>query len=405
MKTSEINQLGKELELFTSIDYIGKGFPIMLPRGARLIKNLRNYIEYLEERNGYKIVRTPSISNSKLYQIQDRYGDEDRDQMFIIDNGDDNYDDENALVLRPYAEPFHCAIYATKQHSYRELPIKLCETSTVYRNESDLRGINVVRQFTMSDASKFCEPQKAEAELYESLKFQQVLLNKMQLEEISYELCTWDDSRKEEYIGTIAEWNDMTNAMQRAMERLGIEYTVDKNAKLYGPFIRIKQNNNNFSKLQVDFEITHRFDLKYTNQDNEEQTPIYIHNTLIGSYENLIGILLEQFQGNIPLWLEPHQVVIIPDGENVREFAEQIRKELLAHSIRVEMDDTNISKTKRIERNLQIKVPYVILIDKDHLNRNQLRLCTKNEEQNIDFEDLINLINERLAKEGFVRDT
>jgi len=307
--------------------------------------------------------------------------------------------------LRPYVEPFHCAIFATKHHSYRELPVKLCETSTVYRNESDLKGINVVRQFTMSDASKFCEPKNAEIELYKSLKFQQSLLKKMQLDEITYEICTWDESKKEDYIGTIAEWDEITNAMQKALEQLGEDYTIDKSGKLYGPYIRVKQNGINFSKLQVDFEITHRFDLKYTDQENTEKTPIYIHNTLIGSYENLIGILLEQFKGNIPLWLEPHQVVIVPDNENVKEFAEQIRKELLANLIRVEIDDTNISKEKRIERNMQIKVPYIILIDKDHLNRNQLRLCTKEGEQNIDISELINMINERLAKEGFVRDT
>jgi threonyl-tRNA synthetase len=406
MRSAEINKLGAELELFTSVDYIGKGFPIMLPRGARLIKNLRNYIEYLEERYGYKIVRTPNVSNSTIYKMEDRFDDANKEEMFIIDTDTENLgDDENDFVLRPRVEPFHCAVFGIKKHSYRELPVKLCETSTVYRNEKDLKGLNIVRQFTMSDASVFCEPEKVEQEIYNGLKFQKALIEKMQLDNITYEINTWNEAKKEDYIGTIAEWENVTNAMKRALEDLGVEYTVNNKAKIYGPIIRAKQDGVNFSKIQVDFEIPHRFDLAYTNIDNEEKTPIYIHNTLIGSYENLLGILISKYNGNIPLWIEPHQVVIITDGPNTKKFAEQSRREFVANSIRVEVDDINISVQKRIDHNNEIKIPYVLVAKKDGLNRDQLYLCSEGKQIPVDVKELINKINDRLAAEGYVRDT
>ena len=227
----------------------------------------------------------------------------------------------------------------------------------------------------------------------------------MQLDNITYEINTWNESKKEDYIGTIAEWDHVTNAMKKALEDLGLEYTVNNKAKIFGPIIRAKQDGVNFSKIQVDFEITHRFNLAYTNIDNEEKTPIYIHNTLIGSYENLLGILISKYNGNIPLWIEPHQVVIITDGPNTKKFAEQSRREFVANSIRVEVDDVNISVQKRIDHNNEIKIPYVLVAKKDGLNRDQLYLCSEGKQIPVDVKELINKINDRLAAEGYVRDT
>lgn len=288
---SDISKLGRDLDIYTTVSYIGKGFPIILPRGAKLIKILRNYVEREEEKNGYRIVRTPSMSNSEIYKIEDRY-ELEKENLFVIQDMED--ESKNAIVLKPHVAPFHCAIYSGHQHSYKQLPRKYCETSTVFRNVRDIKGIIRTRQITMSDASIFCEPQKIEKEIRETIEMQQKFIERLDLD-VSYVISTWNGNEKENYIGTIEEWNNTVQAMKKALSDLSIPYSVDNKAKMYGPSIKVKYNNKEFSNLQVDFEITHRFDIKYTDKDNKEKFPSYIHHTVVGSYEKMISILLEKY--------------------------------------------------------------------------------------------------------------
>lgn len=375
MKITEINKLGKELELYTSLDYVGKGFPIIMPNGSKIIKIIRNYVEWVEEQNGYKNVRTPSISNSEIYKIADRYNEE-KSRYFIVENSNNLFNDnangvQNEIVLKPDVQPFHCSIYKMTQHSYKELPVKYCETSTVFRNEKDIKGIMRTRQITLSDASIFCEFKNIKNEIKSSIMLQKEITQKLGIE-LNYVISTWDDNSKENYIGQINEWNSCYTAMKDVLDELNVKYKIDENAKMYGPSVKTYYNENEFSALQIDFEMTHRFDLKYKNNKNEDETPIYIHHTLIGSYENLLNVLIERYEGFFPFVIAPVQVKIIADDEIYNDYSEKILKLLLENGIRAEIDNSKSNSNEKFDKNLSLRIPYIIKIGKQEMNSETL---------------------------------
>ena len=375
MKITEINKLGKELDLYTSLDYVGKGFPIIMPNGSKIIKIIRNYVEWVEEQNGYKNVRTPSISNSEIYKIADRYNEE-KSRYFIVENSNNLFNDkakgvQNEIVLKPDVQPFHCSIYKMTQHSYKELPVKYCETSTVFRNEKDIKGIMRTRQITLSDASIFCEFKNIKNEIKSSIMLQKEITQKLGIE-LNYVISTWDDNSKENYIGQINEWNSCYTAMKDVLDELNVKYKIDENAKMYGPSVKTYYNENEFSALQIDFEMTHRFDLKYKNNKNEDETPIYIHHTLIGSYENLLNVLIERYEGFFPFVIAPVQVKIIADDEIYNDYSEKILKLLLENGIRAEIDNSKSNSNEKFDKNLSLRIPYIIKIGKQEMNSETL---------------------------------
>ena len=398
MKITEINKLGKELELYTSLDYVGKGFPIIMPNGSKIIKIIRNYVEWVEEQNGYKNVRTPSISNSEIYKIADRYNEE-KSRYFIVENSNNLFNDkakgvQNEIVLKPDVQPFHCSIYKMTQHSYKELPVKYCETSTVFRNEKDIKGIMRTRQITLSDASIFCEFKNIKNEIKSSIMLQKEITQKLGIE-LNYVISTWDDNSKENYIGQINEWNSCYTAMKDVLDELNVKYKIDENAKMYGPSVKTYYNENEFSALQIDFEMTHRFDLKYKNNKNEDETPIYIHHTLIGSYENLLNVLIERYEGFFPFVIAPVQVKIIADDEIYNDYSEKILKLLLENGIRAEIDNSKSNSNEKFDKNLSLRIPYIIKIGKQEMNSETLMVTKvleyekqgKNIESNNKIED------------------
>ncbi len=385
MKIQEINKLGKELELYTFIDYIGKGFPIILPRGARIIKLLRNYVEYEEENAGYKVVRTPSISNAEIYKIEDRY-EIQKDELFIIKN--QNEDNSNEIILKPYTIPFHCSIYNLEKHSYKELPIKYCETSTVFRNERDIRGITKSRQFTLSDASLFCNAEKLQENIKEAIMLQKKFIKKLDLN-VTFEIVTWDDEKKEDYIGTIQEWEYAIECMKKALGELNLTYKITKKAKMFGPAIQLYYNENELSSLQIDFEITHRFDVKYVDKSNEEKFPIYIHNTMCGSYENLLSILIEKYEGEFPFWLSPTQAVIIAEDTENEEYALYLKEKLIENKIRTQIDKRLKSWQSKITENTNLKIPYIVKVGKKEQKNNTVTIFNKEKQRVINIDELI----------------
>lgn len=389
MHVTEINKLGKELELYTYVDYIGKGFPIILPKGAKLINLIRNYVESEEAKYGYEVVRTPNVSRAEIYKIEDRLEQEKHD-MFIIESDDEEEDkrEENSIVLRPYVAPFHCSVYKTRQRSYKNLPIKYCETSTVYRNERDIKGISRTRQITLSDASIFVMPEKLEEEIIEALKIQQNFISKLGLE-VKYIVSNWDDNKKENYIGTIQEWDNSVKAMKSALESLNIEFEENKKAKMQGPSIQIMYEGKDFSSMQIDYEIVHRFDLTYVDKDNEEKFPVYIHSTSVGSYENLLGILIEKYQGNFPLWLAPVQVVIITEGEEYDDYSKEIKDKLLENGIRVEEDKSDTNMQNKEYKAIEQKIPYIVTISKKELNSKKIEVRNNGISKIMGVENLI----------------
>lgn len=392
MNTNDINKLGKELELYNSVSYIGKGFPIFLPRGAKIVKIIRDYIESEEEKAGYSILRTPSVSRAEIYRIEDRL-ESQKDEMFIIKSQDE---EDNSIVLRPYSMPFHCSVYSLKQHSYKELPVKFSETSTVFRNERDIKGIGRTRQITMSDASIFTTHEGLTKQIKESLNLQKKCIDNLGLE-VRYAISNWDNTRKEDYIGTINEWDYAVSSMKKALEDMKIEYTEDDNARMYGPSIVAYIGRQELSRVQIDFEIVHRFDLKYVNSENEEVFPIYIYRTSIGSYERLLEILIEKYQGEFPLWIAPVQVQIISAGEEFDDYVKEIKDRMIRENIRVEEDKSDNNIQSKEYRAVDLKVPYIVKIGKKQYNDKSVEVRSNVGTREMELDDLINEIKNKSA--------
>lgn len=362
----EYSKLGKELEIYTTIDYIGKGFPIILPNGAKMIKILREMVEDEEEKRGYMVVRTPSASRAEIYMIEDRWEIE-KDEIFKIENEDE----VNSIVLRPYVKPFHCSMYKIGEHSYKELPIKYSETSTVFRNEptSKLRGLTCMRQYSFSDASIFMTFEQIEKILKESVEIEQVFMEKLGLN-VEFKISNWNDKAKEEYIGTINEWNTCINLMKKVLDEKNIKYEENKDAKMYGPSIQLFYNSKLLAKIEIDFEITHRFDLKYTDKDGKEKFPIYIHRQNLGCYESMLAILIERYVGEFPTWIAPVQCMIIPEYDEYIDYANMLKEKLKTRRVRVSIDYTDKGISEKIEKAKKFKIPYIVLIGKKEYNNN-----------------------------------
>ncbi len=362
----EYSKLGKELEIYTTIDYIGKGFPIILPNGAKMIKILREMVEDEEEKRGYMVVRTPSASRAEIYMIEDRWEIE-KDEIFKIENEDEI----NSIVLRPYVKPFHCSMYQIGEHSYKELPIKYSETSTVFRDEptSKLRGLTCMRQYSFSDASIFMTFEQIEKIIKESVEIEQIFMEKLGLN-VEFKISNWNDKAKEEYIGTINEWNTCISLMKKVLDEKNIKYEENKYAKMYGPSIQLFYNSKLLAKIEVDFEVTHRFDLKYTDKDGKEKFPIYIHRQNLGCYESMLAILIERYGGEFPTWIAPVQCVIIPEYDEYIDYANKLKEELKIRRVRVNIDYTDKGINEKIEKAKKFKIPYIVLIGKKEYNNN-----------------------------------
>ena len=389
----EYSKLGKELEIFTSVDYIGKGFPIILPNGAKMIKILREMVEDEEEKRGYMIVRTPSASRAEIYMIEDRW-EQEKDEIFTIEADEE----QNSIVLRPYVRPFHCSLYATKQHSYKELPIKLSETSTVFRDEptSKIRGLTCMRQYSFSDASIFTSPELLEKTLKESVEIEKYFMDKLNLN-VEYKISTWNTNNKEDYIGTINEWNMCAGAMEKVLKDSNTNYIINQNAKMYGPSIQVYYNSKLLAKIEIDFEITHRFDLKYTDKDGLEKFPIYIHRQDLGSYESMLAILIEKYQGEFPTWIAPIQCIIIPEYDEYIDYANTMKEKLRDRRIRVSVDFTDKTIDEKIKKAKKFKIPYIVLIGKEEYNNNKVSVIRhgKREVKNYTLEEVMQRFERR----------
>lgn len=373
----DYSKLGKELEIYTSIDYIGKGFPIILPNGAKMIKILQEMVEEEEEKRGYMVVRTPSASRAEIYMIEDRWEIEKK-EIFKIEKEDEI----NSIVLRPYVKPFHCSMYKIGDHSYKELPIKYSETSTVFRNEptNKLKGLTCMRQYSFSDASIFMTLEQIEKILRESVEIEQLFMEKLGLK-VEFKISNWNDKAKEEYIGTIEEWTTCINLMKKVLHEKNINYEENNDAKIYGPSIQIYYNSKLLAKIEIDFEITHRFDLKYTGRDGKEKFPIYIHRQNLGCYESMLAILIERYVGEFPTWIAPVQCKIIPEYDEYIDYANNLKEKLKARKVRVNIDYTDKGINEKIEEAKKFKIPYIVLIRKKEYNNNYVSVIRYGKEE------------------------
>ena len=370
-KKRDHNKLGRELELFTTCDYIGQGLPILLPKGARIIQLLQRWVEDTEQKCGWQLTKTPYMAKSDLYKISGHW-DHYQDGMFIM--GDESKGEE-VFALRPMTCPFQYQAYLNRSRSYRDLPMRLNETSTLFRNEAsgEMHGLIRVRQFTISEGHLMCTPEQLEDEFRRCLELANYMLKTLGLiEDVSYRLSQWDPDDKEKYIGTEEQWDEAQGTMKKILDHLEIPYKIGiGEAAFYGPKLDI-QIKNVFGKedtlitIQVDQMLAEKFGMEYVDRDGTKKHPYIIHRTSIGCYERTLALLIEKYAGAFPVWLAPVQVKLLPIADRHHDYAYEVAKRLEDAGIRCEVD-TRSEKTGYKIREAQLeKVPYMLIVgDKD----------------------------------------
>ncbi len=370
-KKRDHNKLGRELELFTTVDYIGQGLPIMLPKGARVIQLLQRFVEDEEQKRGWLLTKTPFMAKSDLYKISGHW-DHYKDGMFVL--GDEEKDDE-VYALRPMTCPFQYQAYLNRQRSYRDLPLRYNETSTLFRNEAsgEMHGLIRVRQFTISEGHLMCTPEQLEDEFKNCLELAIFMLKTVGLyEDVSYRFSQWDPNDREKYIGTEEEWNTVQDMMGRILDHLGVPYEIGiGEAAFYGPKLDIQIKNvygkeDTLITIQIDGMIAEKFGMEYVDKDGKKKNPYIIHRTSIGCYERTLALLIEKYAGAFPMWLAPTQVKILPIADRHFDYAYDIKKALEEKGMRVEIDDRSEKIGYKIREAQLQKVPYMFVVgDKD----------------------------------------
>ncbi|MBE7075630.1 MAG: threonine--tRNA ligase [Clostridiales bacterium] len=361
------NKLGRELELFTTVDYIGQGLPILLPKGAKVIQIMQRFVEDEEARRGWQLTKTPFMAKSDLYKISGHW-DHYKDGMFVL--GDEAKDKE-VLALRPMTCPFQYQCYLNKARSYKDLPLRYNETSTLFRNEAsgEMHGLIRVRQFTISEGHLMCTPEQLEEEFKGCLELAIFMLKTLGLyEDASYRFSQWDPNNREKYIGTDEQWDEAQSTMEKILKHLEIPYEVGVGeAAFYGPKLDI-QIKNVFGKedtlitIQIDQMLAEKFGMEYTDKDGVKKNPYIIHRTSIGCYERTLAYLIEKYAGAFPLWLAPVQVKVLTLTDRSNEYAKSIVAELKKNDVRVELDDRNEKVGYKIREALSMKIPYLIIV-------------------------------------------
>ena len=378
------NKIGRELGYFTTVDYIGQGLPILLPKGARTIQLLQRFVEDEEEKRGYLLTKTPLMAKADLYKISGHW-QHYRDGMFII--GDpEKADTEEVLALRPMTCPFQFQAYLTKTRSYRDLPLRYGETSTLFRNESsgEMHGLIRVRQFTISEGHLMCTPDQLEEEFRGTLDLANFMLKAVGLDDdVSYRFSQWDPANKEKFIGTVEQWEGVQNTMRSILDHAGLVYSEGLGeAAFYGPKLDI-QIKNVFGKedtlitIQIDFQLAERFEMEYTDREGIKRHPYIIHRTSIGCYERTLALLLEKYAGALPLWIAPEQARILPISERHHDAAFAVAKRLREAGLRVEIDDRDEKIGKKIREGQMDKLQYMLVLGDAEIEQDSLAVRSR----------------------------
>lgn len=370
-KSRDHNKLGRELELFTTSDVIGQGLPILLPKGARIIQLLQRFVEDEEQRRGWLLTKTPYMAKSDLYKISGHW-DHYQDGMFVL--GDPEKDDE-VFALRPMTCPFQYQAYLNRQRSYRDLPLRYNETSTLFRNEAsgEMHGLIRVRQFTLSEGHLMCTPDQLEQEFKDCLELAIYMLKTLGLyDDVSYRFSKWDPEDTEKYIGTPEQWDEAQGIMQRILDHLEIPYVVGiGEAAFYGPKLDIQIKNvygkeDTLITIQIDQMLAEKFGMEYVDKDGTKKNPYIIHRSSLGCYERTLALLIEKYAGAFPMWLAPTQVKLLPVADRHLDYVYEIKNALEAKGMRVEIDSRSEKIGYKIREAQLEKVPYMFIIgDKD----------------------------------------
>ena len=367
-KKRDHNKLGREMELFTTVDVIGQGLPLIMPKGVIMMKELQRWIEDLEDNEwGYVRTKTPLMAKSDLYKISGHW-DHYKDGMFVL--GDEEKDKE-VFALRPMTCPFQYYVYKASQHSYRELPIRYGETSTLFRNEDsgEMHGLTRVRQFTISEGHLIVRPDQMVEEFKGCLALAKHCLETLGVEEdVTYHLSKWDPENKEKYIGDPEVWEETEGHIRNVLTELGIPFVEDVGeAAFYGPKVDINAKNvygkeDTMITIQWDALLAEQFDMYFIDEKGEKVRPYIIHRTSIGCYERTLAWLTEKYAGMFPTWLCPEQVRVLPISEKYTDYAEKVQKELKANGIRSSVDGRSEKIGYKIREARLAKVPYMLVV-------------------------------------------
>ena len=367
-KKRDHNKIGRELEFFTTVDSVGQGLPIMLPKGARTIQILQRFVEDEERRRGCQLTKTPLMAKRDLYRISGHW-DHYLDGMFII--GDPHDETKECLAMRPMTCPFQYQVFLNKKRSYRDLPMRLTETSTLFRNEDsgEMHGLIRVRQFTISEGHYILCPDQLEEEFRGCLELANYMLKAVGLDgDVSYRFSQWDPNRTDKYEGTPEQWEEAQGVMKQILDNIGLKYSIGiDEAAFYGPKLDIQIKNvhgkeDTLITIQIDMLLAKKFGMEYTDSNDQRVTPYIIHRTSLGCYERTLALVLEKFAGALPLWMAPEQVRVLPIGVEHEEYEKSVREKLEAAGIRTEVDARNEKIGYKIRQAQLEKVPYMLVV-------------------------------------------
>lgn len=370
IKKRDHNKLGREMELFTTVDVIGQGLPLLMPKGVTIIQTLQRWIEDEEEKRGYVRTKTPLMAKSDLYKISGHW-DHYKDGMFVL--GDEEKDKE-VFALRPMTCPFQYYVYKAKQHSYKDLPLRYGETSTLFRNEDsgEMHGLTRVRQFTISEGHLIVRPDQMVKEFKDCIALAQYCLKVLGVEEdVTYHISKWDPENREKYIGDPQVWDETEAHIRNIMIELGIPFVEDVGeAAFYGPKVDINAKNvygkeDTMITIQWDALLAEQFDMYYIDQNGEKKRPYIIHRTSIGCYERTLAWLIEKYAGLFPTWLCPEQVRVLPISDKYAEYADKVLDQLKENGIRATVDDRSEKIGYKIREARLNKVPYMLVVGAD----------------------------------------
>ena len=363
------NKLGRELEYFTTVDCIGQGLPVLLPKGARVVQVLQRWVEDTEQKRGYLLTKTPLMAKRDLYKISGHW-DHYLDGMFIL--GDPYDETKECFALRPMTCPFQYQVYLNRQRSYRDLPMRLGETSTLFRNEDsgEMHGLIRVRQFTISEGHLVLRPDQLEEEFKGCLDLAKYCLGTVGLlDKCTFRFSQWDPANpNNKYEGTKEQWDHAQSVMERILKDLDVDYTVGiDEAAFYGPKLDIQYKNvygkeDTLVTIQIDMLLAERFGMYYIDENGEKRLPYIIHRTSLGCYERTLAYLIEEYAGALPTWMAPEQVRFLPVTDRAADYCAEQAKKLEDMGFRVEVDYRNEKIGRKIRDNELKRVPYLLIV-------------------------------------------
>lgn len=368
IKKRDHNKLGREMELFATVDVIGQGLPLLMPKGAKMIQTMQRWIEDEEEKRGYMRTKTPLMAKRDLYIISDHW-DHYKEGMFVL--GDESDETSEVFALRPMTCPFQYYVYKQSQKSYRDLPCRYGETSTLFRNEDsgEMHGLTRVRQFTISEGHLVIRPDQAEEEFRGCVDLAKYCMTTLGLEnDVTYRLSLWDPENKEHYLGTEEMWDKVQAEMRNILDHIGIEYTeAVGEAAFYGPKLDIQAKNvygkeDTMITIQLDMFLAERFDMTFVDKDGEKKRPYIIHRTSMGCYERTLAWLIEKYEGKFPTWLCPEQVRVLPISEKYEEYAKEVEAALKENGVLATVDNRSEKIGFKIREARLAKLPYMLVV-------------------------------------------